>query len=108
MTMLRIVTALVALLASAPLTAQAQDWPNKPIRLIVPFAAGGSTDVAARLVAEYLSRTLGQQVVVENRTGANGNIGLGGGESAPDGYTILVTRLGRKQSARRLVKLLMI
>jgi tripartite-type tricarboxylate transporter receptor subunit TctC len=91
MTMLRIVAALVALLASAPLTAQAQDWPNKPIRLIVPFAAGGSTDVAARLVAEYLSRTLGQQVVVENRTGANGNIGTeAAAKSAPDGYTILV------------------
>ena len=91
MTMLRIVTALVALLASAPLTAHAQDWPNKPIRLIVPFAAGGSTDVAARLVAEYLSRTLGQQVVVENRTGANGNIGTeAAAKSAPDGYTILV------------------
>jgi len=91
MTMLRIVAALVALLASAPLTAQAQDWPNKPIRMIVPFAAGGSTDVAARLVAEYLSRTLGQQLVVENRTGANGNIGIeAAAKSAPDGYTILV------------------
>jgi tripartite-type tricarboxylate transporter receptor subunit TctC len=91
MTMFRVVAALVASLASAPLTAQAQDWPNKPIRLIVPFAAGGSTDVAARLVAEYLSRTLGQQVVVENRTGANGNIGTeAAAKSAPDGYTILV------------------
>jgi tripartite-type tricarboxylate transporter receptor subunit TctC len=91
MTMLRIVAALVALLASAPLAAQAQDWPNKPIRMIVPFAAGGSTDVAARLVAEYLSRTLGQQLVVENRTGANGNIGIeAAAKSAPDGYTILV------------------
>ena len=86
----RILAALTAL-AAGPLMAQAQDWPNKPIRMIVPFAAGGSTDVAARLVAEYLSRALGQQVVVENRTGANGNIGTeAAAKSAPDGYTILV------------------
>ena len=78
-----------ALLGCAPLAAQ--DWPNKPIRMIVPFAAGGSTDVAARLVAENLSRSLGQQVVVENRTGANGNIGTeAAAKSAPDGYTLLV------------------
>jgi tripartite-type tricarboxylate transporter receptor subunit TctC len=86
----RIVAAL-ALCAIAPLSANAQDWPNKPIRMIVPFAAGGSTDVAARLVAQHLSQALGQQVVVENRTGANGNIGTeAAAKSAPDGYTILV------------------
>jgi tripartite-type tricarboxylate transporter receptor subunit TctC len=90
MLIVRAVAAL-ALFAIAPLTAQAQDWPNKPIRMIVPFAAGGSTDVAARLVGEYLSRALGQQVVVENRTGANGNIGTeAAAKSAPDGYTILI------------------
>jgi tripartite-type tricarboxylate transporter receptor subunit TctC len=93
-TIVRVLTALVAL-AVAPVTtqaqSQAQDWPNKPVRMIVPFAAGGSTDVAARLVAEYLSRALGQQVVVENRTGANGNIGTeAAAKSPPDGYTILV------------------
>jgi tripartite-type tricarboxylate transporter receptor subunit TctC len=83
--------AVLAMLSALPLTAQAQDWPNKPIRMIVPFAAGGSTDVAARLVADHLSRALGQQVVVENRTGANGNIGTeAAAKSAPDGYTILV------------------
>ena len=59
--------------------------------MIVPFAAGGSTDVAARLVAEHLTRTLGQQVVVENRTGANGVIGIeAAAKSDPDGYTVLI------------------
>ena len=59
--------------------------------MIVPFAAGGSTDVAARLVAEYLTRAFGQQVFVENRTGANGVIGIeAAAKSDPDGYTILI------------------
>jgi tripartite-type tricarboxylate transporter receptor subunit TctC len=61
------------------------------VRFIVPFPAGGSTDVAARVIGEYLSRTLRQQIVVENKTGANGNIGIEtAAKSAPDGYTILV------------------
>ena len=72
----RILVALAATIAASPLAAHAQDWPNRAVRMIVPFAAGGSTDVAARLVAEHLTRTLGQQVVVENRTGANGVIGI--------------------------------
>src|SRR5262245_49492529 len=72
--------------------AMAQSYPTKPIRFIVPFPAGGSTDVGARLIAEYLSRTFGQQVYVENRSGANGNIGVEAAvKSAPDGYTLLVT-----------------
>jgi tripartite-type tricarboxylate transporter receptor subunit TctC len=72
--------------------AKAQSYPARPIRIIVPFPAGGSTDVAARLVGEHLSRAFGQQVYVENRTGANGNIGMeAAAKSAPDGYTILVT-----------------
>ena len=81
----------LAVLIAAPLATQAQDWPGKPVRLIVPFAAGGSTDVAARLIAEYLSRAFGHQVYVENRTGANGVIGIeAAAKSEPDGYTILV------------------
>jgi tripartite-type tricarboxylate transporter receptor subunit TctC len=88
---LRILIA-IALMLAAPLGAGAQDWPTKPVRLIVPFAAGGSTDVAARMVAEYLTRSLGQQVFVENRTGANGVIGIElAAKSEPDGYTVLVT-----------------
>ncbi len=72
--------------------AAAQSYPVRPIRIIVPFPAGGSTDVAARLVGEHLSRAFGQQVYVENKTGANGTIGIDlAAKSAPDGYTILVT-----------------
>jgi tripartite-type tricarboxylate transporter receptor subunit TctC len=83
--------ALLALVVAMPMMAQAQDWPSRPVRFIVPFPAGGSTDVAARVIGEHLSRTLGQQIVVENRTGANGNIGIEtAAKSAPDGYTILV------------------
>ena len=75
--------------AVAPL-AWAQAWPAKPIRIIVNFAAGGSTDVIARSMAPRLSDALGQQVVVENRVGVGGNIGLEAvAKSAPDGYTLL-------------------
>lgn len=87
----RVVAALATLIAVAAPPAHAQEWPDRPIRMIVPFAAGGSTDVAARLVGEYLTRALGQQVYVDNRTGANGNIGTETAAKSPaDGYTILV------------------
>jgi tripartite-type tricarboxylate transporter receptor subunit TctC len=72
--------------------AHAQAYPTKPIRFVVPFPAGGSTDVGARLIAESLSRAFGQQVYIENKSGANGTIGIeDAAKSAPDGYTILVT-----------------
>jgi tripartite-type tricarboxylate transporter receptor subunit TctC len=72
--------------------AHAQAYPSKPIRFVVPFPPGGSTDVGARLIAENLSRAFGQQVYVENKSGANGTIGIeDAAKSAPDGYTILVT-----------------
>ena len=88
---LQVFIALLALVVAAPMAAEAQDWPNRAIRFIVPFPAGGSTDVAARVIGEHLSRTLGQQVVVENRSGANGNIGIEtAAKSAADGYTILI------------------
>jgi tripartite-type tricarboxylate transporter receptor subunit TctC len=87
----RIFAAALALVGMANVGVWAQDWPNRPVRVVVPFAAGGSTDVAARLVADYLSRSLGQQVFIENRTGANGNIGIdSAARSESDGYTILI------------------
>jgi tripartite-type tricarboxylate transporter receptor subunit TctC len=72
--------------------AHAQAYPSKPIRFVVPFPPGGSTDVGARIIAENLSRAFGQQVYIENKSGANGTIGIEDvAKSAPDGYTILVT-----------------
>jgi len=68
-----------------------QSWPARPVRFVVPFPAGGSTDVGARLIADNLSRVFGQQVFVENRSGANGTLGVAeAAKSPPDGYTILV------------------
>jgi tripartite-type tricarboxylate transporter receptor subunit TctC len=85
---LRLIVALSLLAAS---TAHSQDWPAKPIRIVVPFAPGGVADNSARVIAEPLGQRLGQQVVVENRPGASGNIGSAAvAQSAPDGYTLLL------------------
>ncbi|MCZ2495177.1 tripartite tricarboxylate transporter substrate binding protein [Xylophilus sp. Kf1] len=79
------------LLASAAVAQTAADFPNRPIRIVVPFAAGGATDVIARVVGQKLGSQLGQPVVVENKAGANGNIGaVTVARSAPDGYNILM------------------
>jgi len=84
----RTTLASLASLAAAPAFAQA--YPSRPISLIVPWAAGGSTDILARIVAQQLHQSMGQPVVIENRTGASGNIGtLAAARAAPDGYTIL-------------------
>lgn len=88
---------LLALPSLLPFAARAQaPWqPNRQLRLIVPFSPGGSTDVGGRIIAERLSETLGQPVVVENRTGAGGGIGVeAAARSAPDGHTMLVATNG--------------
>jgi tripartite-type tricarboxylate transporter receptor subunit TctC len=75
---------------AAAMPAQAQDYPNRPVKIIVPFPAGGTADAVPRLVAEWLSRKWGQPVVIENPTGAAGNIGSDMAYRAePDGYTLL-------------------
>jgi len=93
--MRRLVTAFavaIGLLNLTPAPSLAQSWPQRPIRMIVPFPAGGGTDVVARMVAKNLSERLQQPVIVENRGGANGSIGLQAlKQSAPDGYTIAAT-----------------
>src|SRR6187551_2016275 len=75
--------------------AQAQNYPDRPIRLIAPFPAGGLADVLARAVGDEMSKTLGQPVIVENRAGAGGNTGADAvAKAAPDGYTLLMSSAG--------------
>jgi tripartite-type tricarboxylate transporter receptor subunit TctC len=77
-------------LVMCPLLAISQSWPNKPVKLIVPFAPGGMADVVSRIMGQQLSDTWGQQVVVENRVGAGGTIGTSAAVKAtPDGYTLM-------------------
>jgi tripartite-type tricarboxylate transporter receptor subunit TctC len=91
-----VLSATIALSCLTFSTVSAQDvakpWPNKPLRILVGFPAGSVTDTVARVTAEQLTKTLGQPVVVENKPGANGAIGVGEvARAAPDGYTLLVT-----------------
>lgn len=86
-------------IAGAP-SASAQDWPSRPIHILVGFGAGGGTDVATRILADGLSESLGQQFVVENRPGAGGTIAGGMAAKAPkDGYTVLAISMGHSVSA---------
>jgi tripartite-type tricarboxylate transporter receptor subunit TctC len=94
--------AALTLLAAAlpPSPAHAAAYPDRPITMIVPFAAGGPTDVVARIVAENMSRTLGQQIVVENVAGAGGTTGITrASQAAPDGYTIMMGHMGTHGAA---------
>ena len=79
---------------AVPAHAQPQPWPSKPIKLVVPYAPGGSTDVVGRVIAEYLGQRLGQNIVVENRPGKGATIGTSQvAKAAPDGYTLLTSNI---------------
>jgi len=96
----RAIIAFLLVLTSAPAFAQ---YPAKPITVIVPFAAGGPTDVVTRLVGDHMSRTLGQTLVVENVGGAGGTIGMTrAAQAQPDGYTIAVGNMGTQSAAPAL------
>ncbi|MDQ0143434.1 Bug family tripartite tricarboxylate transporter substrate binding protein [Cupriavidus necator] len=93
-------SALAAGLAAGPLAGlspaayAAPDWPNRPIRLVVPYTAGGSSDIIARLISKQLGEALGQSVVVDNRPGANGNVGAALVAQATDNHTLLLCDIG--------------
>ena len=86
----RALAAVVALgFAASPAAAQTDDYPRRPITLIVPFAAGGPTDVISRIISDHMSRTLGQSIVIENMLGAGGTTAsTRAARATPDGYTI--------------------
>ncbi len=87
--------AFAALALTAPFSARAQDWPSRPVSILVPYPAGGPNDVLARVVARRLGDVLGQQFIVENRVGAGGNIGASVvARAKPDGYSLLATSTG--------------
>ena len=94
--MLRIITGIAAAFAALSAgVAQAQDYPTRPISIVVPFAAGGPTDTLGRNLAAHMTKTLKQQVIVENRAGAGGTLGVGVvAKAKPDGYQILLHHIG--------------
>jgi tripartite-type tricarboxylate transporter receptor subunit TctC len=95
--------ATAALLAAVP--TQAQQYPQRPITMIVPFAAGGPTDVLARVLGQHMSQTLGQSIVVEDVTGAGGTLGAAkAAKATPDGYTLVMGNLGTHAASMGLYK----
>lgn len=98
-----ILVAVAALAGLWGVGAEAQNYPTRPVTMIVPFAAGGPTDIVARLVGEHMSNVLGQQIVIENVTGAGGTTGITrGAKAAPDGYTIMMGHMGTHGAAPAL------
>jgi tripartite-type tricarboxylate transporter receptor subunit TctC len=102
-----LVTSLATLAVAAPFVASAQSgYPNKPIRVIVPFAAGSTTDIIARAISDKMSQSMGQQLVVENRGGASGTIGQAAvATAAADGYTIMIHSSSHTVSPHTFAKL---
>ena len=99
----RLFLALVASLISLPTLAQPDTWPSKPVRIVSPFPAGGTSDIMARMVAEALAKELGQPFIVDNVGGAGGTIGtLRAAKVTPDGYTLLQTGVGQNAVAHGL------
>src|SRR5213080_2067317 len=106
--MMRFLSSIVfaAILIAVGLSAGAQQpYPTRPITMVVPFAAGGPTDVLARILGQHMSQTLGQQIVVETVTGGGGSIGAArAAKAAPDGYTLLMGNLGSHAASVGLYK----
>ncbi len=101
--MKRLPALLSAAVVMAATSATAQNYPTRPVTIIVPFAAGGPTDIISRIVGEYFSKTLGQQFIIENLAGAGGTTGITrGAQARPDGYTIMMGHMGTHGAAPAL------
>ena len=100
------ITTLVASVAALALPAVAQNYPTKPIKIVVPFPAGGTSDVLARMVGQKMTESWGQPVVIENKPGSSGNLGADAvAKSAADGYTLVLMDVGNLTIAPSLYKL---
>jgi tripartite-type tricarboxylate transporter receptor subunit TctC len=103
--MLKTITGVLAALAALTASASAQNYPTRPVTMVIPFAAGGPTDVLGRVVGARMSEILGQQVVIENVTGAGGQTGSKRvADSAPDGYNFVIGTVGTHAQAQTLYK----
>ena len=99
--MFRSILVAVAIGSAIPAMANAQTYPERTVKIIVPFVPGGSTDVTARILAEGLTKAFNQQVIVENKPGASGTVGVDAvAKSRPDGYTLGLSGVGRPPSSR--------